>query len=360
MRSLSDTISRLAKLRGAVPDEPAATRLTPLGPFGSNPGQLGAKIFVPTAPEAGAALVVVLHGCTQTASGYDMGTGWSKLAEEYGFVLLFPEQNRSNNANLCFNWFSPEDTRRGSGEAHSIRQMIDTVCSAHHIDPKRIFITGLSAGGAMANVMLATYPEVFAGGAIIAGLPYGAAATVPEAFDRMRGHDMPTSVDLRAAIRNASGHKGPWPTISVWQGTSDSTVVPANGDALVEQWRGVHRVGPFPASRDTDAGHRVESWEDENGVKLIEQYRILGMAHGTPLDGKDGYGRIGPYMLEAGMSSTRHMAMSWGITPSFAYRESKPQTTRSVAEHRDAVTTAPASGIQKTIEDALRSAGLMP
>jgi poly(3-hydroxybutyrate) depolymerase len=114
-------------------------------------------------------------------------------------------------------------------------------------------------------MMLATYPEVFAGGAIIAGLPYGVAMTVPEAFDRMRGHGMPTPIDLRAALRNASGHTGPWPTISVWQGTGDNTVVPANADALVEQWRGAHQVGLFPTSSDLEAGHKSEIWEDAKG-----------------------------------------------------------------------------------------------
>ena len=92
------------------------------------------------------------------------------LADLHGFAVLFPEQQRANNANLCFNWFVPEDIRRDSGEALSIRQMIEAMVVAHGLDRSRIFVTGLSAGGAMASAMLATYPEIFAGGAIIAGL----------------------------------------------------------------------------------------------------------------------------------------------------------------------------------------------
>ncbi|WP_409526893.1 PHB depolymerase family esterase [Rhizobium sp. G21] len=100
---------------------------------------------------------MVLHGCTQTAAGYDLGSGWSQLAEEKGFAVLFPEQQRSNNANLCFNWFEPGDIRRDVGEAASIKEMVDHVMQSHGLDSDRIYVTGLSAGGAMANVMLAAY-----------------------------------------------------------------------------------------------------------------------------------------------------------------------------------------------------------
>ena len=105
------------------------------------------------------------------------------MADRFGFALLLPEQRRANNPNGCFTWFSAEDTSRECGEALSIRQMIERMVIDHGIDRSRIYVTGLSAGGAMTSVMLATYPEVFAGGAIVAGLPYGSAANVQEAFD---------------------------------------------------------------------------------------------------------------------------------------------------------------------------------
>ena len=152
---------------------------------GSNPGNLRMFAHVPDDLADNAALVVVLHGCTQTAPGYDYGAGWSTLADRYGFAVLVPEQQRSNNPNGCFNWFLPEDTQRGRGEAASIRQMVETMVREKGIDPRRVFITGLSAGGAMTSVMLACYPEVFAGGAIVAGLPYGAASNVQQAFESM-------------------------------------------------------------------------------------------------------------------------------------------------------------------------------
>jgi poly(hydroxyalkanoate) depolymerase family esterase len=384
MRKLSDTIIRLASLRnapgmGAVP----GGRLEGLEDFGWNPGALRAHIYVPPTLCDGAALVVVMHGCTQTAAGYDVGAGWSEMADRYGFALLFPEQQRRNNPNLCFNWFSPEDSRRGSGEALSIRQMIDAVAGAHPIDPARIFVTGLSAGGAMASVMLATYPEVFAGGAIIAGLPYGCASTIPQAFDRMRGHDVPREAELAALVRAASDHSGPWPTLSIWHGSGDSTVNPTNADAIIAQWRALHGVGLDPARTEAVDGYPRRVWCDAAGHEVIEEYSITGMGHGTPLDtaGENGCGRSGAYMLEASISSTRHICRFWGLVSSDKHaihaRPAEAGTTRqnlAPISGSKAVNEAPGAGIPtarplfkapavggvgKVIEDALRAAGLM-
>ncbi|MGO4837891.1 PHB depolymerase family esterase, partial [Rhizobiaceae sp. 2RAB30] len=220
--------------------------MTELGAFGPNPGMLKAHTHVPGNLAKGAPLVVVLHGCTQTAAAYDDGSGWSRLADDYGFALLYPEQQRANNPNLCFNWFRPEDARRGSGEALSIRQMVEAMAVTHTLDRQRIFITGLSAGGAMAAAMLASYPEVFAAGGIIAGLPYGTATSVPEAFDRMRGHGGPSKHSLQQILRRASAHDGPWPRISIWQGSADQSVVPSNAEAIAAQWRAVHGLDKSP------------------------------------------------------------------------------------------------------------------
>src|SRR6188508_3373251 len=162
-----------------------SARLREILGFGSNPGNLRMFDYRPSNLADSPALVVVLHVCTQSAAGYDLGAGWSTLADRYGFALLLPEQQRSNNPNGCFNWFLPEHNRRGEGEALSIRQMIERVIIEYGIDRSRVFITGLSAGGAMTSTMLACYPEVFAAGAIIAGLPFGAAANVMEAFEGM-------------------------------------------------------------------------------------------------------------------------------------------------------------------------------
>src|SRR5579864_8760872 len=171
--------------------------------FGSNPGDLRMLSFVPAKLQHAPALVVVLHGCVQTAAGYDLGAGWSTLAERYGFALLMPEQQRANNPQGCFNWFNPEDVTRDRGEAHSIRQMIARMVGDHGIDKHRIFVTGLSAGGAMTSVMLATYPDVFAAGAVIAGLPYGVASNVREAMNGMLRSPSRSADGLGDLVRNA-------------------------------------------------------------------------------------------------------------------------------------------------------------
>lgn len=363
MRSMSDTLARLAKLRAIQqPVWPCSSKLTDLDAFGSNPGMLEAKIHVPSDLAERPGMVVVLHGCTQTAAAYEHGSGWSRLADEYGFVVLYPQQTRQNNANTCFNWFVPGDIRRGEGEALSIRQMIDTAARLHHIDLARIFVTGLSAGGAMANVMLAAYPEVFAGGAIIAGLPYGCASTVPEAFDRMRGHGLPSATKLQSQLRKASDHVGAWPVISVWHGIGDNTVVASNSRAIVTQWQGVHGIEPSNAHIDTGERHTITSWRNPEGIVAIEHIAIAGMGHGTPIDVAGGYGKSAPFMLDVGFSSTLHCARSWGLTPSFEKRSAKSSDTLSGTTSISAYAAEPqaeASGIQKVIEDALRSAGLM-
>lgn len=223
-------------------------RLADLNEFGSNPGALNAKIYIPADLPAGAPLIVVLHGSDQTAAEYDVGAGWSEIADLYGVALLFPEQQRANNLMLGFNWFEPDDTHRGAGEPLSILNMVEQVVSDHGIDSQRIFITGLSAGGAMTAVMLATYPEIFAGGAIIAGLPYGSASSLPAALLQMKGLGTPTAQQLESRLRNASAHEGPWPTLSVWHGSGDQTVDASNAKAILGQWRALHDLDQTPSS----------------------------------------------------------------------------------------------------------------
>ena len=358
MRSLADTIERLKRIRTAATIDLSSTRLKRLKHHGANPGNLVGWYQAPEHTGRPVALVVALHGCTQTAAGYDAGSGWSKLADDFGFSVLFPEQSRQNNPNLCFNWFSESDSQCDGGEARSIREMIDGMISDHDVDPTRVFITGLSAGGAMANAMLTAYPEVFAGGAIIAGLPYGVASTIPEAFDRMRGHGLPSRERLQQRHRSASTHAGRWPTISVWHGTADRTVDELNARAIVDQWKAVHGVADQPARSDVVDGNEHHTWTNESGLDAIELYRIGGMGHGTPIDTLSGYGTQSPYMLDVGISSTELIARNWGLTPSFE-RRARPERATCTPIDKTKVERKNPNNIQDVIESALRSAGLM-
>src|SRR6478735_12287550 len=117
------------------------TRLQEVSDFGSNPGNLRMFAYVPKQLPSSPGLIVVLHGCLQTAAGYDYGAGWSTLADRYGLALLFPEQQQANNPQRCFNWFRPGDSERDHGEALSIRQMVERMIRAHEIDRQRVFVT---------------------------------------------------------------------------------------------------------------------------------------------------------------------------------------------------------------------------
>jgi len=313
--------------------------------FGTNPGALRMFSYVPENHQQAPALVVVLHGCGQTAAGYDLGAGWSTLAKHYGFALLMPEQQSSNNPNTCFNWFNPEDTTRGQGEAGSIRQMIARMAADCGIDAHGIFVTGLSAGGAMTSVMLATYPEVFAAGAVIAGLPFGVATNVREALTGMSQSPSRPAHELGDLVRNASDHKGPWPKISVWHGSADRTVNPANASEIVKQWLDLHHLPAAPMSEGDVDGYPRQVWWNADGETVVESYTITNMAHGTPLgvaDNDERYGAQGAFLIEAGISSSYHIANFFGLTG----RLHQPAATGAAGESANAAPSAAPSSVQ--------------
>jgi feruloyl esterase len=345
------------------------TPLTPVPSFGLNPGGLEMFTYRPRELAPSPGLVVVLHGCTQNAAGYNDGAGWSTLADRHGFVLLFPQQVQANNPRLCFNWFQPGDIARGGGEAASIRQMIEHAVAEHGIDRTRIFVTGLSAGGAMAAVMLATYPDVFAAGAVVAGLPFGGAANVQQALELMNGGGPARSAaQWGALVRTASGHRGPWPKLSVWHGSADAIVRPLNAVELVKQWCDVHGLPAEPSYYDSVDGHSREVWRDRAGEDVIEFYTIDRMGHGTPLavgTSEAQGGAAGAFMLDVGISSSFHSARFWGLTDVVVEdrRSQEPQAAeadilpppRRAAESGPA---RPAPGADHPTLKSLRASGL--
>ncbi|CCE08603.1 putative polyhydroxy-alkanoate/butyrate(PHA/PHB) depolymerase [Bradyrhizobium sp. STM 3843] len=326
--SLAENVEYLRRLRelhgitgfGDFQRQPRPTPASPLieiDRFGSNPGRLKMFAYVPAQRQALLPLVVVLHGCGQSAAEFDLGAGWSTLAKHYGFALLLPEQQRANNPQRCFNWFDPEDIVRDQGEVGSIRQMIARMVADCAIDPRRIFITGLSAGGAMTMAMLANHPELFAAGAVIAGLPFGVARNVRDAILQMRMPQTRSASELGKLVRGNSRHRGPWPKLSVWHGTADHTVHPHNADEIVKQWLDLHRLPLAPMADVKVDGYPHQQWWNADGETVVESFTITDMAHGAPLGlaaNDKRYGKQGPFLLEAGISSSYHIAKFFGVT----------------------------------------------
>jgi len=286
--------------------------------FGSNPGKVRMYKYVPAGLPPGAPLVVALHGCDQDAKKYSRETGWSSLADRHQFAVLYPETGPSNNPLKCWNWFRPEDQVRDGGEALSVKQMVDAMMTAHYLDRRRVFVTGLSAGGALANVLLAAYPDVFAGGAPMAGVACGCASNALAAVGCMNGsRTLNDRQLLDAARRGYAGYSGPYPVVSIWQGTTDVIVSPLNADEIALQWRQVHGTDSPPATDEVIQRSRHIVYRDRDGKGVIEIWKIGGMAHGVSVDpdgtGGEAGGVAGTYAFDRDIWSSYQAAKFWGL-----------------------------------------------
>lgn len=311
-RSIRTAVRAASAIAKAQAKHSATTRLAPwstpdpsaavagaveIADFGSNPGQLAMFVHTPAVPPApGAPLIVLLHGCGQAAIGFSRETGWMALSERLGVPLVLPEQAGENNHGRCFNWFHPAHVRRDSGEALSIRQMVGSAVHRFGSDPNRIYIAGLSAGGAMAAAMLAAYPDVFAAGAVVAGLPVGAANGTSEALRRMAEAGPPHSPAAWADLARRAGpadFAGPWPRLSVWHGEADRVVDPANGRLLAEQWSALHGLDNATITVES-SGVRREVW-NRSRLPAVELWTLPGQPHAWPSD------------------AASHIARFWGL-----------------------------------------------
>lgn len=302
----SSPIDRTSSNNGSCPAASSAVTaaLERVDNFGANPGALAMHVHAPPGPAS--AVVVVMHGCTQSAADYTKA-GWNELADRVGFVVVYPEQSATNDPMRCFHWYLPEDTTRGKGEAASIAAMAEWAKKKY--GATRAFVTGLSAGGAMTSVMLATYPDVFEAGAIIAGIPYGCAKSQLEAFRCMSATK---ELDAQGWAALVPRGNGPAPRVSIWQGDADYTVRPKNEATLVAQWATLHGVSGDPTVEDVGkAKHAV--YKDAAGVAQVESWVIGGMGHGTPLAPGEGCGTAAAYMLDVGICSTTHAAAFFGL-----------------------------------------------
>ena len=292
----------------AVPPRGAPTRTTPFTDGTHTHAGLTRtyKLFVPPAltgkPRA---LVVMLHGCTQDPDDFAAGTGMNEAALEQGFVVLYPAQAQDANPSRCWNWFKHNHQERGRGEPAVIAGMTREVMKAHGIDPRRVYIAGLSAGGAMATIVAAAYPDIFAAVGVHSGLPRGAASSVPEALSVMGSGVAGTGVHTRTRRVDAAP-TAPVPTI-VFHGDQDRTVHPRNGEQVIAAALGAAAAGAGAARVEqgrSSQGRRYtrSTHAAEGGAAQAEHWLLHGAGHAW-----SGGRAAGSYTDAAGPDATREM-----------------------------------------------------
>ena len=223
-------------------------------------------VYVPAAlTDAPKGLILMLHGCTQNADDFACGTQMNDLAEAHGLIVAYPEQGRGQNAHACWNWFRPADQRPIGGEPDILAALARGLAEEFAVEPSRVFVAGLSAGGAMATILGATHPETFRAVGVHSGLPHGAAHDVVSAFAAMRGE---------GPVR---GRAGPAVPTIVFHGTADPTVHPSNAERIVARGSGDrnHRT-------DISSGGRRYSravTTDADGASLTELWLIEDAGH---------------------------------------------------------------------------------
>jgi poly(hydroxyalkanoate) depolymerase family esterase len=246
-----------------VPEGAAFLAATHAGAHGSR----RYRTYVPASAQGTPrGLVLMLHGCTQTPEDFAVGTGMNRVAEAEGLVVVYPAQTRSDNSMACWNWFRPGDQARGAGEPALLAELAQAAAAAHGVPADRIFVAGLSAGGAMAAVLAGTYPDVFAAAGVHSGLAHGCANDVLSAFAAMRGDGVAGTPPATVA------------RLFVVHGTADTTVHPSNARRIAAASR---HGGELRSERGEAGGRRYARAVAVNadGRPALEVLMVEGAAH---------------------------------------------------------------------------------
>jgi poly(hydroxyalkanoate) depolymerase family esterase len=265
--------------------------------FANQAGTRTYKLYVPASYSIAASetvpIVVMLHGCTQSPDDFAAGTRMNALADRHGFLVIYPTQAARANGSRCWNWFRPEDQTRDSGEPSLIAGITREVAGTHRVDERRIFVAGMSAGAAMAVILGATYPELYAAVGAHSGLPHGAAHDMPSALAAMHGGAALPGLVKPSTATPANRTPGWTPTI-VFHGDQDRTVDPRNGTAIVEQvtvidsarerLHGSVRTGTAPGGRR----YTLTEYVDNANQPVVEHWIVHGAGHAWSGGSPDG------------------------------------------------------------------------
>ena len=304
----------------AVNKSQSQSTISEVEDFGANPGNLKMFQYLPNELEKKTPLVVVLHGCIQNAEEIAQLTGWNKLADENQFIIIYPQQNAANNPQNCFNWYLPEDIVKSKGEAASIKQMVEYAIDKNDIDLDRIFIAGISAGGAMTSAMMAIYPETFNAGAIMSGIPYGAATDLMTGLSAMQGNVKKSSKEWSDLVREQNPlYEGKYPSIAVFHGNDDPAVKVINAEEIVKQWTSVHHLDTIPITIQSFSNNDdVTAYfygKQENKQKVI-RYNINNLGHALAVDPGENIkqgGTISTYAKDKDFHSSYWAACFFGL-----------------------------------------------
>ncbi|MBU8544203.1 MULTISPECIES: extracellular catalytic domain type 1 short-chain-length polyhydroxyalkanoate depolymerase [Roseomonadaceae] len=304
MPRMTEALRRLTGLaRGARPGAPPAAEPLADGAqfldrsFSNEAGSRAYKLYIPSSyRDAAMPLVVMLHGCTQSPDDFAAGTRMNALAEEQGCLVVYPGQPKSANPQKCWNWFSPGDQQRDQGEPALIAGITRLVMKEHAVDPRRVYVAGLSAGGAAAAIMAQAYPDLYAAAGVHSGLACGAARDVSSALAAMR---------QGAATTPAPGDESGRvvPTI-VFHADQDRTVHPINGDQVIAQFAGVAGLSTEAQRGQVPDGHAYSRTihADAEGRSVLEQWVVHGGGHAW-----SGGSAAGSYTDPRGPDASREM-----------------------------------------------------
>jgi poly(hydroxyalkanoate) depolymerase family esterase len=301
LRALFDRVRRR-------PPAPTADILPPGGKFieatcSNAAGTRAYKLFIPSRYRGQALpLVVMLHGCTQSPDDFAAGTRMNLVADEQTCFVAYPAQPSDANPAKCWNWFRPGDQRRGQGEPSLIADITRKIMREYSVDPERVYIAGLSAGGAAAAIMGATYPDLYAAIGVHSGLACGAASDLPSAYAAMRQGDL---ADSSGAGDVSSDHRnGPAVPIIVFHGDRDTTVHPRNGDHVIAQSTRTMNARKTVHQGQVPGGHSYTrtAHADPSGRATFEHWDIHGAAHAW-----SGGSPAGSFTDPRGPDATREM-----------------------------------------------------